>query len=347
MHSFKKVFISSITFLLIISVLTSLLIIPHACFETAPYSDRQFRKELAGSIDTIFLGASHGLKGFVVEEIDTILGTKSYNLSGDSITWHAREALIKEEIDRNPLKTVYIDIAFDTFKRDNRNETEGNSDIILRLNSFKKNLKYLFSEIDVEHMDDMYAMLMRKGFKFYIDWASGKNIHNFERKNMGYDPYNSLDISLNNASIIEGYKCAKINPTVNEENLQSLDRIVKMCQQRNIEVVFVAVPISECEIWCHSGWNVFENQLKNLGEKYNCKYYDFSLFKCRYDLLFDAESFHDNVHLCDSGAREFSKAFADCMLRVENGEDISNCFYSSYDEAIKDSQYMKYYSEHK
>lgn len=340
MRSFKKIIISSIAFTVVSALLFTLMILPYSRSESEFYCDCKFRKELVGSIDTIFLGASQCVRGLIPEEADKILGCKSYNLGGSLLTWHAREALLLEEVDRNPVKTVYMDIAFDTLQRGNETGFEGNADVLLRLDGTAKRIKYFFKETPIDQYDDMLSIFSLHGF-MYSKSKLLKAENSLDKKAKGYFPANEVDISISAEETDSLFNCENIEKDFDKENLTTLERIVDICKVRNIELVFIVIPLSDNKIWKIADWNIFVDKVKELSDKYSCRCYDFNLLKSRYNLLTDKESFSNATHLSDTGAKAFTKEFATIMSRLNNGANADSLFYSSYDEMKKDSPYMK------
>ena len=64
-------------------------------------------------------------------------------------------------------------------------------------------------------------------------------------------------------------------------------------------------------------------------------------------LFSDSSTFVDGTHLNRAGAEKFTPQFCEIINSVDSGKDVSDLFYSSYEEMKKDSPYMKYYLTHK
>jgi len=90
-------------------------------------------------------------------------------------------------------------------------------------------------------------------------------------------------------------------------------------------------------ISCADYYAKSESQVKELCEKYEVDYYNFSLAKPE---VFEskAEYYYNFEHLNYQGSQVFSEAFCDFMEKRASGEDMSQYFYSveEYYEIHKD-----------
>ena len=89
-----------------------------------------------------------------------------------------------------------------------------------------------------------------------------------------------------------------------QQNIKELDMFVKQLSTRNVRPVFITPPVY-ITYSNHVDPKVLEsihNEIKNICEKYPCKYYNY--FN---DQRFSLEDFKDNNHLNAGGAEKFSK----------------------------------------
>lgn len=340
MHSFKEVLKSSVSVLLVTFILFGIVIGPYSVSECDYYCDCKYRKELAGTIDTLFLGASQGVRCFVPEIINQKLGCSSYNLSGKFLTWHAREALLLEEIKRNPIKTLFLEISSDSLQRGNETGLEGNSHVLLRLNGFGKKVKYFLSETSSDEYDDMLSLFSRQGFTYYMYKLMGKE-KGLDRNAFGYSPGEAYDMTIDRTNISKEYNSETFDSNYDSENLETLERMIKLCKQYKIQVYLIVVPVSDKKVWQMSALDNFDKSINMLSQKLSCRYINFNLLKSRYEKFSDKTSFCDETHLADSGAKIFSEILANTVLKINNNTDIKKEFYLSYSEMRNDSPYME------
>ena len=354
MRDSKKALLVSLVFAFSLFVGSAAIIVPYVSLN----DDKYLRNDLAGTIDYTIVGASHGLCAFVPSILDEEMNVNSYNLCGTLTTFNGRKALLEEEIDRNPLSTVVIELSYDTLPRQT-NDAEGNTYIIPRLNGAKAKFDYLIRNFSIFDLDTPYGEYFSNGVNISFDIAkySIRNIGNIknvwsvyersaysevEKERKGFMARTPLDASLEEDTVKSSFNSVSINREYNEENIQALSEIVSACKKRGIRVIFVMVPVSDREIWVYDNWDAFHSDLQFLSDSFGCPFFDFNLMKSRYQLFSDDGSYWGASHFCESGARTFSKEFASIMNKYDNGEDISGLFYSNYEELRSDSPYWKY-----
>ena len=108
MHNSKQIVISTLSFILLFAVISTLIIVPYWNSETDYFQDSQLREDLAGQIDCLVIGASHALTAFDTNVLDERLGCFSYNLSGSMMTLDSKYYFLKKELERNPVETVLV-----------------------------------------------------------------------------------------------------------------------------------------------------------------------------------------------------------------------------------------------
>ena len=153
MQHFKKALLVTSAFILVIALLTFPFV--WSTWHNNDYTDREERNSLAGELDYLIVGASQGLRSLKPSIIDEALGCNSYNLSGILTTFNGREALLYEELARNDIKTVVIEISRDTMGRTTK-ALEGDMFTLPRLSSFDRSLDFLIKNVDVSQWDYVY-----------------------------------------------------------------------------------------------------------------------------------------------------------------------------------------------
>ena len=338
-HS-KKAIIVSVVFVLVVTLIYGVVAVPYLYFN----NDKILRNELAGNTDCIIIGASHGLSGFVPQVLDENMECHSYNLCGSLITFNGRLALLEEEIYRNPVKTVVVDISYNAFSRPSLS-AEGNTYIIPRFNEQSKMLNYFTGNKMYQDIDTTYSYYFSYGMQDYPKLVksvfnglkSNKSLSEYikknylsdkERKNKGYVEKNkSGSPKLSEDEISQKYNSEEIDRNYNFENIEILKQIVKICRDKNVNVIFAVVTVSDAAIWKTSNWDDFYNDIVKISKEMDCRLIDFNLLKNRYELFSDDKSFSDNYHLCAEGARTFSGEFSKVINKINNGENVDDMFY--------------------
>ncbi len=364
MRDSKKAILVSVITVLIVAIASVVLIEPYYITETFATCDRPYRDSVEGELDYLIIGSSHALTGFYMPIIDEELSCNSLNLSGGVMPWRAREEILKKEVNRNPVKTVVIEIAYNAVDRDIY-DAEGNAYLLPRLDSAKSRITYLLKNETLDNYGTIYSHSLRNGLHVAVHMAyltyknigtSPKKLYNilidgckdvdFSKKTNGIRGKGE-DLTLSYDEIKESYNSNKISFKDATDNFEQIDKMVNICRENNAEVIFVVTPIADRVIWKYDNWDAFYDVTKDLGEKYSSKVYDFNLLKDRYALFSDSKSFSDDHHMCEEGAKAFTEEYCKIMNKINAGEDVSNLFYSSYEEMKADSPYMKYYNKNR
>ena len=343
MQSFKKALAASLIFIVVTALISASLIIPFYRSEYMYYCDAELRGGLAGTLDYIFVGASNGFAAFVPPVADEVMGTNSYNLSGGLMTWYARRVLLEKELERNPVKTVAVEISYNSLWRQYR-DAWGDSVFLSRLDTPAERAKFWLTNTSVKEWGNMYSNVLGSSIGYLSALVQNKILHkDVSLKNIDYalknfhPKYESLQIPE-----AQRYKTGgEMDTYFVQRNVDELYAMIDLCKEKNIEVILVVVPISEHELFHFSNWNVMEEKWADLAKDTDCPMIDFNLLKNRFELFHDPESFADEVHMSKTGAEVFTAEYGKVMNMYKNGEDISDLFYSNYAEMKQDSDYLQ------
>lgn len=355
MRDSKKAVFSILAFVLAFIMIAVIIIEPYVNSELYYYNDRHRRNALAGSVDYEIIGASHSLTAFIPVILDDKLNCNSYNLSGSLMTWKCRSALVNEELDRNPVNTLVLEVSYNSMVLPEK-ETESNIYTYPRINSPINRIKFIIDNQSLSEIDLLFADMLNSGitvwegllYKIYKSRGSGlldiistpyKRDLNYENK--GFLGRGHSDITLAEDEVSDMFATERLDTDFTDYNIEEMEKIIKICKEKDIEVIITIVPISDSFIWRHTGWDVFQTKINELGKESGCPVYDFNLIKDRYELFSDETSFSDETHLCENGAEIFSNLFCDVMLKAESS-DVTDLFYSNYSDMISDSPYMQY-----
>lgn len=323
--------------------LMSVLLIKTGSVRLEQHNDVKIREAYAGKIDYLFNGASHVKAGFDTRIIDKQLGTESYNLSGDSLSWKGRYYLLKEELGRNPVKTVAVEMSLNDFP------TKAKIEYILytlpRITDGKAKLDIFSDGCSIGNLIKMYNLLTEFGYNVLKD----KFNNDFKNKNL-YDDYfkgfaevETNDIRLPDSEVAQAYNSEETDTSVRKENLKYFKKSMDLCKEKGVQIIFVVTPLADSMIWKYSNFDFALSELRNICKDYSDLFVDFNLLKERYDLWNETDCFKNEDHLSPKGAAVFSEVYCDVMKKMESGEDISDMFYTSYEEMKADSPYMKTY----
>lgn len=334
MHNFKQAFKTTLCFLLTISVISFGLM--ELYFESANYyyQDGKVREKLSGTIDYLISGASHGMRAFNTPSIDEALHVNSYNLCGSRMTMKGRYDVLKEELERNPVRTVIVEVSYDAMSRDRKEEgPEGDIYVLGRTKGISKRLGFFFSSFYPSEYPRMYYDTLSRGC-YGIICGLHRQFRTAQTETIqGYYPYSDSEPNLGVPELNDSlYDSAAFDTNVIDYNKEYLDKILDLCEDHGAKVVLVTTPLSEYTIYRCSNLDVFYDYYCELAEERSIEYYDFNLLKNKNELFSDDISFYDEAHLNNTGADTFTSVFCDTLSRADKGEDVTADFYTSYQE---------------
>ena len=337
MHSFKRLYKSLLSFLLVICLISALLAGFYLHTEYYYYQDFKERNDLTGTLNTLYCGASFALRAFRPDLIDAELGTCGYNLSGSRLTMLGRYSLLEKEIGRNPIRTVVLEVSCDTLTRVSAQEgPEGELLTFARLNA-RDRPSYFVKAFRPADWPLLYYDLISKGIDDVCSLLSGRvRIGNWFLTR-GYFPFHEQDEPFR-----KDYPTFLHSETLpselQPENIEWLDRITALCKENGVELILVTVPQSKSFNCAYANLDEFHSWYAAYAENNGLRYYNFNLYKGIDTLLPDDTCFYDLHHVNNAGAVAFSTLYADAMSRIEAGETLD--FYASYAEMTADPAYL-------
>ena len=342
MRCFKKCLIASALFLCIVSVFSAFFLHEFFSSECLSCLDSAARQELSGSLDMLIVGSCQGMNGFNTKIIDEELGVNSYNLCGNHMSPAGEVAIIEEELARNPVKYVIIDIDYDTLSYTNKDvKASGNLETVPRLSGLGKKLSFFLKNIRYEDWDVVYSTYLYNGILTAIDKVNGTYTSAVDRENKGFTVKKAVDQTLDSENILDLKNSQKINTAVVENNDNKLRNLIDICIDSGAKVLLVTTPSSDSYVWLYDGWDELHSNVAEIADEFDVEYIDFNLLKNRNEIFDDAVSFRGKWSLADTGAEAFSLEFSKIFNLRENGMDISDLFYETYEQAKNNSVYAK------
>lgn len=298
------------------------------------YQDSETRKNFAGKIDFLICGSSHGLRAFSPEILDKELGCFSYNISGALMTMQGRYTLFEKEMERNPVETVVIEVSFNALSRDRIKEgAEGDLYILARLDNIAERLLYCLSSMKLSEYDRVLYDTTNRGFQC-IEWMFDKRKQIDTTITKGYNKPQGIRDCTTSAEIYEkNFHRTKFSETTDDYNTGYLSKIIDICKEKDVRLIFVVTPIASRYESQHSNTDTVMAKLREISANAGAEFYDFNLIKGKDDLFPADTAYYDDSHLSASGAETFNKEFTRVITAAENGENTDEMFYSSYIEA--------------
>lgn len=336
MHSFRKALVNTMIFLSVVIIIAgcpTMFYFSYSINNWTATTDIVERASYAGQVDTLFTGASHGMKGFMPTEYEKVAGGCAYNLCGNLQTMKGRYALLKEEMDRNPVNTVFIEVSFNSLSRDSKEEgAEGDYDVVRRLITIPDKADFFFKNISIDDWAICYYLSVHNSFSIIIENILGNKEQELQKAiaNKGFVGLEANDLSLSDEEYLSQSQSETILDTEIQVNIEYLNKMIDMAQEQGAEVILVTMPLSDRMINRTANLDKIYNQYVEIARKQGCDYYDFNLYKEMPNLLSDKENFYDDLHLAESGAEKFTCAFAELMKIRKRDSDVSDYFFSSY-----------------
>lgn len=333
MHSFKRMIAVTLTCVLCVGIIFTGIAEFYFSNSYYYYQDSETRENFAGQIDFLICGSSHGLRAFSPEILDEELGCFSYNISGALMTMQGRYTLFEKEIERNPVETVVIEVSFNALSRNRTKEgAEGDLYVLARLDNAAERLKYFFSSMRLSEYDRVLYDTMDRGIQC-IDWKFDGRSQVDTTVSKGYRPQGTVDCTTSADSYEKNFHRTKFSETVDQYNIKYLNKIIDICKEKNVRMIFVVTPISGRYESQHSNTDIVMAKFREIAENAGAEFYDFNLLKGKDDLFPADTAYYDDSHLSESGAETFNRELARVISSAMQGEDTDSLFHSSYIEA--------------
>ncbi len=331
MHNFKKIILHTALLIFFVIIILICSTLPYFWGESYYYQDYKVRTSLSGKLDTLVIGSSHALRSIKPTVLNEKLNTKAYNLSSPLMSMYGRYVMLEKEINRNPIKTVYLEISYNALTLDRKTlGLEGDLYVLGRFDNVFERINFFTNAFTPEEYRKVLSDIIVRSKNSF-------SIHNTIEQ---YKTFGYLSMPSNNQllsdEVKEKVKNTKVLDTkIKEESLNYFDKIIKLCKENDIRVILVVTPVTERMILEYSNLDDIFSQYIDLAKEYNCEYYDFNLDKNRMKLYSEESSFYDNTHMSDSGAEIFSNRLTEIIEDVDRGNNVSNYFLNSYTELKK------------
>ncbi len=331
MRSFKKALAATLGFLACVVLIAGGIVWPYIHGQSFYYEDAAIRDNLAGTVDTLVSGASHGACAFDTHVLDAA-GASSYNLSGPLMTMPARQTLLYKELDRNPVKTVFIELSCNSLTRDRETEgPEGDIYALPRMGNFIERMRFFFRSFRPEEMLGVCADTLERGRDAWKALLRGTPPA-MDPADKGFLPRDSHDQSIRPQEFAQIHNRTAVSEQDLWDNKLPLYDMIDTCQSRGIEVILVTTPMPDRMLAEYSNLNRTYHWHLFCAQSHDCVFLDFNLYKRRDELFPDETAFFDSYHLSTEGASTFTRELTELCEKIRAGEDVSDLFYQNYDE---------------
>lgn len=330
MRNFRRVLCTALIFVLSAAILSFAFMEIYFRTEYDFFQDASDREAEAGSVDYIICGASHAFRAFNPDVIDEILGTHSYNLSGALISMQGRYELLEKELSRNPVKTVVLELSYNTVTRTREGDgIEGDLYLMARLSNLSERVSGFFTHFSEDEYVDVCYKFVTEGIKSTVKLVLGKKPDYVGKRIRGYMPSEERTVEFN-TNYREYYHKKSMNVTFDDTNLLYLDKIMELCQENGVRVIIVTTPITKAFFCRYDNFDYIYSWYLEYAKEWNVPILDFNLYIGKEDLFPDEKMFFDENHLNKPGAELFSRIFAETEKQLDAGQDVSGLFYKTY-----------------
>ena len=294
------------------------------------------RKELKGTIDTVYCGSSVTYYAFNAPYLDEKLGTSSFNLATSSQPVFASYCLIRETAEQNPLKRVYQVITVPSLKkaRVNKNYIAAYANF----NTWKWRLRYLAELADEDLI--LTNLFYSTNVEMYSDLSAVKrNIAHKKDPYLDVDKYAGRGSRAGYTAVFNGEAGNVPNrekktwygelgtSQIDEKAMKYLKKTADFCEKNDIKYTLIVLPQPDVNLEIIGDIDAYDECLRGLSEELGADYYNFLLYKDR-EKVFTNDKFRDIEHMNDSG----QKLFCDLLVDVLNSDRPEDYFYDSIEE---------------
>lgn len=342
MRDFKKALLTTGAVLLIVVLFSAAFL-----WFTAPFThnyDWSIRETLAGSLDFLIVGASHGQCALCPEVIDEVLGSSSYNLCCNAEVNYEKDWLLRKEFSRNEIKTVVLELSYDELAFETNAFTDANIFSVMRMDSFSDRLPYLLHQVSFENKLFVYAEMMYQGGIACLSPQTPYNEEQLRQRGCNLLPENDHSLPQEMLAAVHHQNWFTV-ASFKEPTVNGFSDLIRLCQAQGARVVVAVVPVSDQRLWRAENLDAFTEWATAYCAEHNVEYYDFNLLRERFTLFSDTDCYStDPEHMSGKGAKIFSRVFAEILRQAAEGQDVSDRFYASYSQMQWDSPYMVNYS---
>ena len=340
MSNFKKTIKTTVLFILILAVLHIALF---ACLlenENFHYQDYRERQALSGTLDYVILGSSHAMWAINPKVLDEKLDVNSYNMSNEWLNVKTRYTLLEYEIKRNPIETVIFEVSYDTLRN---GDIMGDEYALTRWSTIPERIQFFFRTFKPRDYVDVYQFLFTKGTECVKKILNGTNSKTIPNPDVYKGYFRRLEKNVT-SDYAKVYKTKPLEFIVVDESMEYMQKTVDLCKENDIEVVLVNVPNSRSMICRMTNLDRYREIYQDFADKNDLVFVDFNLLKKKNELFPDTDAYFNEEHLGGKSADPFTALMADTLTRIEQGEDLSDEFFDSY-EAYEMTQ--DYYPQEK
>lgn len=275
------------------------------------------RKELNGTLDTIYCGPSVAFNAINPSVMDAKLGTSSFNLAASSQPVMGSYYLMRDTMAENKICRVYQILTIPTLKkgRGQRNYLSPYKQMC----TLRWRIAYLAALKDEKRILPILAYSTR--VKSYANWSLVKE--NIEQKTKKRE-YAQRGYRNGGERVYEGQNAQERNPDYNywdgalgleqadAEELLYLRKSAEYCRENGIEYTILLLPQPKANLDGAGDIDNLNECLSDLADELGVNFYNFQLYKNRLTEFAD-DKFRDEEHMNAAGGEAFSALLAEVV----------------------------------
>jgi hypothetical protein len=279
------------------------------------YFDPMRLKEFNGlepnTVNTLVLGSSHAYRSYNPFLLDSLVpGTKTFNLGSSGQTYRTSYALLNYALARQPyVKTVILDIYFlSLFEKEQLNNGLHN---YLHLEGFEDKYKFYLSAFTFREQA-LLLLFPTYVYRGNVNYLLNKCLRRGQEKLPKGEYFGNGFVSSYEHSNSKTYVQEDIFSNylfqanlIHEPNILYLNKLVNLCNEKGIRLVFCATPLPNGSVRKIKDINAIKSYYAGMKTNYKVEFFDYSFSN---ELNFkDTIHFYDNNHLNRIGADIFTE----------------------------------------
>ena len=308
------------------------------------------------NIETLFLGSSHVMCGYIPEILDSGLNESIWLATTPVQRIDGSYHLLKEVLKKNDIKKVYLDMYYRQYRGIPEERTDDQMEYIYcitdNMNNSWNKVEFLLNASTNERYIESFFVPSRYG-NYLLDLERFERIIKSKRSeeyrmNKGPENFCKGTTIVSGVAgnpkmrgLIEEFSLARIGDNIiSEYSLKYLDRMVELCKKEGIELILVTTPFTYFHLAAMEDYTVYYEYMKEYADRNQIEYYDFNLCNNKMLTLVD-EDFLDIHHLSGKGAEKYTKVFVD-FINNNDTEERREFFYNTVEEKLKDMPRQTY-----
>lgn len=300
------------------------------------------------NIDILFLGSSHCYRSLIPEITDTIFNAATFNAGSSLQGLDASYALLREADRKNDLKEVYVELYYGVTAEDFAKRTDLTSTYLISdyMKAFSPNRLSLILSASSNDYYINGLILGRRNWEMLSEpsliinniktkLSPAYTSYTFPSQNGDEYMYGGFIGSSHNFNgafdtIINTDTAGYFNGSyLSSDCKKYIVKMINYCKKRDIALTFYTAPMSDASLIKLGNYDSYINEVRDFLSGYDAGYTDFNLTNTAY-LDLKRTDYYDAEHLNTSGAKAFSRVFADYFTKGYPDD----FFYNSYDKKL-------------